>query len=235
MSSNSERSFGQRYTLGRGLAKYLELIPAYAPPDPDLLPANLDTFLDTVNIANNEATAAEDVLQTARDIRFKMYKQTGTGIIAQCALMRDYVGSMVPNGKKKLNYKKLQKRVMLMRGIRLRKKPPVNGDPKKSNSVSEQSFGSICRVAKDVLEVIKGIPGYAPSNPALTVATYTVTVADADEKNNEVAQLLDISDNKKEVRFDLYTQLDDRTRRIKGALAAQFGKTSNEYKDALKY
>ena len=42
-------------------------------------------------------------------------------------------------------------------------------------------------------------------------------------------------DNAVEARLSLYDELDDRIRKIRLALAAQYGKTSDEYKDSLKF
>jgi hypothetical protein len=233
MPSSSERTFGQRYTKTRELIEYLETLPTYSPGNPDLEPANLTPFLDSVDTANNDAASKLSVLSTEREARYNLYK-ADNGLIKRCSQIRDYVASIHPDGKKSLDYKKVQRAVQSMRGIRISKKPPA-GSPAKTASTSEVSFGSMLKVGKDVLEVIKLVPGYAPSNTNLTVLNYTAFVASVDAKNSVVAEKLEEYDNSVEARLSLYDELDDRIRKIRLALAAQYGKDSNEYKDSLKF
>lgn len=235
MVSTSERTFGQRYTKGRDLVEYLKLVPTYAPTETAIQPANLTTLLDSIDTANSEVGAAKSALQTERDERIVMFKNNTTGLITRCAQIRDYIASFHPQGKKALDFKKVQKIVMLMRGIRLSKKPPAVEGGKKSVSTSERSYGSMLQAGKDVLEVIKTIAGYAPSNTAITVANFTTTLAAIDAKNSSVAEKQEIYDNKVETRAGLYNDLGDRVTKVKAALASQYGKQSNEYKDSVKY
>ncbi len=233
MPSQSERTFGQRYTKGRELVEYLETLPTYTPGNPDLEPANLTTFLDSIDAANSDAASKLSVFSTEREERNNLYKAVN-GLIKRCSQIRDYVGSIHPDGKKSLDYKKVQRAVQNLRGTRISKKPP-EGSGAKTASTSEVSFGSMLKVGKDVLEVIKLVPGYAPSNTNLTVLDYTAFVTSVDVKNSLVAEKMEEYDNAVEARLSLYDELDDRIRKIRLALAAQYGKTSDEYKDSLKF
>ena len=56
-----------------------------------------------------------------------------------------------------------------------------------------------------------------------------------DTKNSLVAQRQEEWDNSVEARSAFYVTLADTVQKVKLALAAQFGKTSNEYKDSLRY
>ncbi len=235
MASTSERTFGQRYTKGRELVEYLKLVTDYAPTETAIQPTNLDTLLDSINTANSEVASALSTLQTQRDERLVMFKNSTTGIITRCAQIRDYIASYHTQGKKALDFKKVQKIVMVMRGIRLSKKPPAGENPKKSLSTSERSYGSMLQAAKDVLEVIKTSIGYAPSNTAITVANFTTLLSTVDAKNSSVAEKQETYDNKIEVRGNLYNDLAAKVTKVKSALASQYGKQSNEYKDSLKY
>lgn len=236
MPSQSERSFGQRYTKARDLVQYLEELGTYAPGNPDIEPANLTTFLDDVDQANSDVASKLSALQTIREERFNMYKKKD-GLIDRCARIRDYIGSTHAQHKKALDYKKVQKAVMNMRGIRVTKKPPASDDNpgSKSRSISEQSFGSMLRVGKDVLEVVKTVSGYSPSNTMLTTANLTTFLSDLDAKNSAVAEKLEQYDDTVEARSDFYVELKERVSKVKLALSSQFGKDSNEYKDAVKY
>jgi hypothetical protein len=235
MPSNSERSFGQRYTKARQLQEYLLTIPTYAPGNPDLEVANFDTFLDGIQTANQNVDNKLSVLQTERDLRIDLFKGTD-GLINRTAQIKDYIGSTNTKGKKSLDYQKVQKVVKRMRGIRLTKKPVVPpGVTAKTNSTSEQSYGSMLAAGREVLEVIKTIAGYAPPTAKLTVANFNNFLNSLDVKNSLVGSKQELYDNDVETRGSLYDQLQDRIAKIKLALAAQFGKSSNEYKDSLGY
>lgn len=233
----SEKSFGQRYTKGRELVEYLNTLPAYSPGNTELEPAELTTLLDSIETANSDVASRLSVLQNERDARLIMFKNNQTGLIAKAGQIRDYIASIDPKGKKALDFKKIQKMVQRMRGMRLSKKPVPSGggEGPKTISTSERSYGSMLAVGREALEVIKTIAGYAPSNTALTVVNFTTFLDDIDAKNSLVAQRQEEWDNSIEARGALYDELADRVKKVKLALAAQYGRTSNEYKDSLSY
>ena len=233
----SEKSFGQRYTKGRELVDYLLTIPTYSPGSTELETTELSTLLDSIEAANSDVASRLSVLQTERDARLIMFKNNQTGLIAKAGQIRDYIASIDPKGKKSVDFKKIQKMVQRMRGIRLTKKPdpPAGGTGPKTISTSERSYGSMLAVGREVLEVIKTVAGYAPSNTALTVVNFTTFLDGIDTKNSLVAQRQAEWDNAVEARIALYDDLADRVRKVRLALAAQFGKTSNEYLDSLNY
>jgi len=237
MPSTSERTFGQRYTKARDLIEYLKTVPAYAPGNPELEVAAFDTFVSSVDTANNEVASQTSALQTARDTRLVLFKGP-VGLIKRTAQIRDYIASVETKGKNSVEYKKVQKVVMRMRGIRLSKKKvsaEAGGTEPKTLSTSEVSFGSMLNAGKEVLQVINGLAAYAPSNTNITKANFTTFVTQLDDKNSEIAAKLSDWDNAIETRFDLYASLKDKVTKIKSALAGQYGRQSNEYKDSLKY
>lgn len=237
MPSTSERTFGQRYTKARDLIEYLKAVPAYAPGNPDLEVAAFDTFVTSVDTANNSVASQTSALQTARDARLVLFKGP-EGLIKRASQIRDYISAIEAKGKNSVEFKKVQKIVMRMRGIRLSKKKVATEagatDPK-SLSTSEVSFGSMLSAGKEVLQIIKGLAAYAPSNTLITTANFTTFIAQLDAKNSEIADKLTDWDNAIELRADLYDTLKDRVSKIKSALAGQYGRQSNEYKDSLKY
>ena len=237
MPSTSERTFGQRYTKARDLIEYLKLLPAYAPGNIDLEVLSLESFVDSIDAANNAVASQSSALQTARDARLVMFKGP-EGLVKRCAQIRDYIASVETKGKKSVEYKKVQKVIMRMRGIRLSKKKVATeagvSEPK-TLSTSEVSFGSMLNAGKEVLQTIKGLAAYNPSNTNITNANFTTFVTQLDNKNSEIAEKLGTWDNAVETRSDLYVELKDRVSKVKSALAGQYGRQSNEYKDSVKY
>ena len=237
MPSVSEKSFGQRYTKAVGLVEYLKLIPTYAPDNADIAVAAFDTFLGTVQTANENVSAKLSDLMNERESRLVAYKGPD-GLYKLCAKVRDYVASIDPKGKKSADYNKIGKTIMRMRGQRLSKKPAPSADgsaPPKTVSTSEQSYGSVLEMGVSIVEVVKAKAGYAPSNAALTVASLNTFMDNLYAKNRSVASKQETYDNTVEERSGLYNDLQLRVSQIKFALASQYGKQSNEYKDSLKY
>lgn len=236
MASTSERTFAQRYTKAREFVEYLNTLPAYAASSPELDTSKLTDLLDSIATANSDVASKLSAVQTIRDERFTLYKGDA-GLIKRASQIRDYIASALPQGKKARDFTKAQKIVQKMRGKRLTKKPTAgeNGVTPKTISVYETSFGSILGTGRELLEVIKTVPGYNPGNANITTAGFEAFLTDTDTKNNLVAQKYEQFDNSVETRAGLYVDLQDRITKIKLALAAQYGKDSNEYKDAVKY
>jgi hypothetical protein len=235
MGSTSEVSFGQRYTLARGLVEYLKTLPAYTPNNAEIEPPALTTFLDSVEAANSDAASKLSVLQTARAERVDMFRGVN-GMLTKSGQLRDYIASVHPDHKKAQDYIKVQKLARSMRGRGSSKKSAEGEEgTKRKTSRSEQSYGAILSFGKDILEVIKTIPAYNPSNAELSVAGFTSFIQQLDAKNSEVAEKNELYDNSAEARRELYAELKMRVSKVKLALAAQFGRTSNEFKDAVKY
>jgi hypothetical protein len=236
-TSVSEKSFGQRYTKAVGLAEYLKLIPTYAPDNAEIAVVAFDTFLGTVQTANETVSTKLSELMNERESRLILYKGP-EGLIKLCARVRDYIASIDPKGRKSADYNKISKTMMRMRGQRLSKKPdpPADGGTApKTLSTSEQSYGSVLEMGVSIVEVVKAKAGYAPSNAALTVAGLNTFMDSLYAKNRSVASKQETYDNAVEDRMNLYTDLQKRITQIKSALAGQFGRRSNEYTDSLKY
>jgi hypothetical protein len=235
MGNFSETTFGQKYTKAGELVEVLNAIPTYAPGVTELEPAEIKAFLITVDSANSDVASKLSDLQTNRDARYNAYKN-GNGLLKRCSQVRDYIASVHPEHKKALDYKKVQKYVQSLRGKRLSKKP-VNpdGSPAKTVSTSERSYGSMLRIGKDILEVIKTFPGYLPSNNDLTIANFTTFLNSLDVQNSTVAAKQEAFENSAEVRRNLYKDLKKKISKVKFSIAAQFGRDSNEYKDVVKY
>ena len=230
----NENGFGQKYTKAGELVEYLNALPGYTPGVTELEANEIKSFLATVDAANSLAASKLSDLQTSRDQRLNMF--INGGLIKRCGQIRDYVASILPQHKKALDYKKIQKYTQNLQGKRVSKKPlNPDGTPGKTNSTSERSYGSMLKIGKDILEVIKTVPGYAPTNTELTVANFTTFLTSVDTQNSTVAAKLEAHDNAIEARADLYKQLDQKVSKVKLSIAAQYGKDSNEYKDVVKY
>jgi hypothetical protein len=233
MSKQSEKTFGEKYTKGRNLAAYLDLIPSYQPGINDLLPSNINALLDTISTANSNAASKLSMLQTVQAERKDLF-HGNAGLIKRCSQVRDCLASLT-EGKKSGDFKRLQKIVQDLRGSKVKRKKAGTDGSSKTKSTSERSYASMCRQAKDALEIVKSNAAYTPGNVNITIANFTVFQDAVDAKNNEVAEKFVAYNNAIYERKELYLSLNDVVRKVKLALASQYGKQSNEYKDAVKF
>ena len=236
MPSTFQTSFANRYTKARELVSYLGTLTGYSPGVDALTAPKLTELLNDINAANSIAASKNSLLQTERSERTALIKGE-VGLISRSAQVRDYLASILPKGKKAKDYERAQKIIQKMRGGTKPRKSSAdeNGSPAKTTSTSELSFASILGNGRDLLELIKLVPGYAPSNSNLTVANYEALLNSVAAKNSSVAQMREQYDDALEHRANLYYDLRERIIKIKFAIAAQYGKKSNEYKDSVKY
>ena len=236
MPSSFQTSFANRYTKARELVSYLSTLSGYNPGVDSLTTPKLTELLNDINAANSAAASKNSLLQTERSDRAALIKGED-GLISRSAQVRDYLASILPKGKKAKDYERAQKIIQKMRGGTKPRKSSANenGSSTRTTSTAEVSFASILGNGRDLLELIKLVPGYAPSNPDLTIANYEALLNSIAAKNSSVAQMREQYDDAIENRANLYYDLRERITKIKHSIAAQYGKKSNEYKDCVKY
>jgi hypothetical protein len=241
--SFSEKTFGNRYLHGVDMYDYTGTLVTFAPTNPKILRPAFQLHLTDVNNANDTVASCLFALKTARDARFAGYYSVD-GLLDLSRKVRDYLASQ-PDGKKTAAFKSVQKLVQKMVNYRKPKNPkdistpPLPGDPpvSKERSTSEQSFGSLIRVGEDIHQIILLAAGYAPSNVKLTPAKFNTFLTTLDLLNDDVAAKYNAYDDAVEKRFALYEGKDglrDRMQQTKEYIASEYGKKSNEYKDAVK-
>lgn len=238
MPSGSERSFGQRYTKARGLVEYLKTIPTYAPDNPELTIANLTLFLDDVEASNLNVPEKYSALRTERNNRYTMYRGLD-GVFMRAIKIREFICYNDAEAKRSPDYKAVVSIIRRMRGRRLNRKPinpPAGGGQiPRSISTSEQSFGSVLNMAKEILGLLIMKVGYAPTNPLITVAGFTTFLEQVDDQNSLVMIKYADYSNAVDARIRLYINLDDRVLKTRSALASQYGKDSDEYMNSFAY
>ena len=239
MASNSEKTFGQRYQSGRNLVTLIENLKNYHPSNEDISAKNFDTFLDGVDQANSVAAQKKASLTEAQNARSEGFYGTG-GLRKTAPMIRDFIASTA-GGRTSTAFRNVQRECQKMTNYTKPKKIKDDGTAtaaeKKASSKAETSFGSLLQNAKNILEVIKTIPGYAPSNPSLTVEGFGQFIANLEQLNETVARLKHEFDVAVERRAELYegaNGLRVRIRMTKDYIGANYGKSSNEYKEAGK-
>jgi len=241
MPSTSEQTFGNRLQHGRDLQAALNGIPSYAPDNLGLTPANFDTFLDSVQDANDSVATKSQLLTDARDARrLAFYGDPGTGVGGLATLagrVRDHVGSM-PGGKNSASYKQIQRLTQKITNYHPPKKPasstpsPTASDKKKI-SQSERSYGSLVQAGRDLAAAVAQVAGCNPTATDLKPANLASAMKALAAKNDAVASARIEAQEAIDARSDLYDHpeigLKSVFQQAKAAVASQFGRRSNEY------
>jgi hypothetical protein len=240
MARISESTFGNRLAKGQQLLDYIRTLPNYSPPSEYLKAEMFVKLLDRVNEANKQVASTSDLVAQARITRTELY-YGDTGAKYRCAMIRDFVG-ILPTGKTSSAYISVQKEVQKMNNY---KKPSKKAEaetsadstPKRTISSAETSFGSVLQGLKNVLEVIKNLPDYKPMNDLITfdsVAKYIDSIEQANQAVN--AQLYPYNDSvtKRQEAYEGSDGLRVSFQAIKTFIAANYGKTSTEFKEVSK-
>lgn len=234
MASRSEATFGQRYEKGNQMLVLIQSLANYQPTNADISPASFKTLLSDVDALNTTTAQNQDALSQARDIRNNSY-HGANGLKELGGMIRDYIASL-QGGKNTNTYKNIQKEVAKLKGQKKAKTKMVDNVEVKTASQSEQSFGSLIQSGKNILAIIQGIQGYAPSNPNITVQGFQAILNNIEVLNNSVQEKSILVTNNIANRKEMYegdNGLRVRLQMIKNYIAGTYGKSSQEYKNAL--
>ena len=240
MARISESSFGNKLAKGQQLSDFIRTLPNYLPPSPDLEAKSFAILLDKINEANKQVASTSNLLSQARITRTELYYGT-TGAKMRSAMIRDFVG-VLPTGKTSSAYIIIQKEVQKMNNY---KKPtkkdeidaPSDAPVKRTVSSAETSFGSVLQTLKNILEVIKNLPSYNPTNEFIKIDSYTKYLDSIENANKSVnVQLYPYNENvaKRQELYEGVNGLRVSFQGIKSFIAANYGKTSAEFKEVSK-
>jgi hypothetical protein len=240
MARISEATFGNRLAKGQQLLDFVRTLPRYEPPSDYLKVENLGKLLEKVNEANKQVASTSDLLAQARATRTNLY-YGDNGAKIRCAMIRDFVG-ILPAGKTSPAYTSIQKEVQKMSNYKKpTKKQETVGEAetpaKRTISSSETSFGSVLQGLKNVLEIIKNLPTYAPANDLISLDSVQQYINSIEQANQAVnTQLYPYNDSvvKRQELYEGAEGLRVAFQGIKTFIAANYGKTSQEFKEVSK-
>lgn len=234
MASRSEATFGQRYEKGNQMLVLIQGLTDYLPTNTDITPISFKNFLTDLNLLNNTTAQNQDTLSQVRDLRNNSYHGPN-GLKELGGMIRDYIGSL-QGGKNTNTYKNIKKEVNKLKGYKKPKTKMVDNVEVKTLSQSEQSFGSLIQSGKNILAIIQGIQGYAPSNTNITVQGFQAILNNIEILNNSVQEKNILVANNIANRKEMYegeNGLRVRLQMIKNYIAGTYGKNSQEYKNAM--
>lgn len=240
MARISESTFGNKLAKGQQLLGFIRTLPSYEPPSDYLKAENFAQLLDRVNEANKQVASTSDLLAQARATRSNLY-YGDHGAKMRCAMIRDFVG-VLPTGKTSPAYTSIQKEVQKMNNYKKPSKKQeteseVEVPAKRAISSAETSFGSVLQSLKNILEIIKNLPAYKPTNDLISIESMQKYIETIEQANKTVnAQLYPYNDSvvKRQELYEGSEGLRVAFQGIKTFIAAIHGKTSQEFKEVSK-
>ena len=245
MAKISETSFANRYGRGMELYTYIGGLNGYDPQKKEVQKDSFRDLLNRINTLNNSVTEKKNLLKVKIEERDKMIKST-QGIVKLSGKVRDLVGATIDGGKSSKTFKQIQTECQKMTS-NVRKKsastePPAGSTPpdnatKVQRSTAEAGVNAVVQYAKNIAEVIKHIPNYHSAHPDLTIDGFNSKVTAAAQAVQDVHAAYDQYDIAVSSRHDLYEGamgLKELMTRIHDYIAYEFGKESEEFKNAAK-
>ena len=225
MSSISEVSFGARAGNAHKLADAVSTFPGYSAPMLSDSVVEYKILLVAVESSNAAVAINTDAYNTAVKNRELIFRKNDVSVIKLLSPIRQAVSAQFSKDSREV---KAANNIIL----RIRNSKIITYKDKDGNdhniSQSEQSYGSLTQLFKDLVNTISNFNGYAPSRAELKIANLTTFAASLETVNKNVNLALLQLNTSRNLRNQHYTDLHDRSQRIKSYVSAQYGIKSPE-------
>lgn len=229
MASTSETSFGAKLRRAQDLLTFITGFVGYAPPRTQESVAGFTTLINSIIATNATESSQQENYKIAVDARQAAFSKK-TGSIEK--LLSPIKGAVEAQyGKKSSEAVAINAIIKKMRATKLTKAPadPAKPEQAKTISQSERSYGSMTQFFNDIISNLTQFTTFNPSSNTIKVATLQATATQLTTLNNAVAQKTQLLKTTRTTRASQYTDLKDRTQRIKAYVKSQYGNTSTEF------
>jgi hypothetical protein len=230
MGSSSERSFGARLQKGYDLQTFIGSFAGYAAPREQETPASMKTLLDSISTANADVTKAKDAYSMTVSQRQKLFKDSETSMTKSLSQIAGAVKAQYGNNSKEAEL--ISGFIARIRSAKVEKLPtnPDDPDAKELVSRSTRSYGAVTQIFSDIVTTLGEFDAFKPANSALTVVSLTALAKSLLESNLSIAGAFQTRSDIIAKRLALYSELTDRSNRIKNNVKSQYGNNSKEHK-----
>ena len=227
MASTSEASFGARLANAHKLADALNTFPNYSPPNNTERVADLKALLTAAEASNAAVAMHTDAYNNAVKARELVFRKNDISVMKLISPIR--LAVVAQFGKDSREEKSVSTVITRIRNSKLITYKDSMGN-EKTISQSEQSYGSLTQLFKDLISILSNFTAYNPSRDELKVSTLA-TFADTLEGINQAANISLIQINtSRNTRNAHYDDLHERAIRIKAYVSSEYGFSSTENK-----
>ena len=233
MASQSEVTFGAKINNAQKISTHLKAFTGYVAPTTNTSIVNYDALITAITTENTSIATKKPAYSAAVETRQKLFFKDKDCVVKLLSPVISAVRAKLGKGAKPV-----ADITALVTKIRGEKKPKdqepkaedANAEKKDPVSQSERSYGSMTQNYSDIVTALDNLgTDYAPANNAykLTVLqTKLVSITAANiAATNTYGALKTSIDN----RSNQYTDLAERTQRIKESVKSQYGVKSTEY------
>lgn len=228
MASTSEVTFGAKLRNAHDLVQILSTINGYTELRPEESIAEMNALLTLIDATNTIVNNSLQSYNIATKTRSAMFRTDAHSVIKLLSPIRKYNEAL--NG---VNDVKTQQIITICNNIRTTKPIVVAATtttPEHTISKSEQSYGSLTKSFKDLIDTLSTVSNYNPSAAHLKIAALQTMQTNLTTLSNTVTQNLTQLKVARNNRINYYADLSERAKRIKANIAANYGNTSLEYK-----
>ncbi|WGH76203.1 hypothetical protein P8625_03285 [Tenacibaculum tangerinum] len=229
MSSTSQKSFSSRLGNAKKLKTIVSNFTNYQPPVEEASVAKLTETIEQIETlqTNYNNVKADYTLKTNE--RKKIFTENENAIDKQLAPIRAFVEAL--KGKDSIELSQISTLVNKIRGQVPKKATTKEQTDTKTISQIERTYASRVANFKNIIDILTTLgESYAPANETLSIASLTTLATAAEASTEAVNTALATLKPVIEQRKELYNTLSKQTQDIKNFVKAQYGQTSNEYK-----
>ena len=228
MASTSETGFGPKIRRAQDLLVFLNGYPVYNPPRSEESLAEMTLLINDISSLNDIESLQMNDYRLAVDNRQNAFRNDPGSIRKLLSPLANAVVAQF--GKSAKQTILIMEIVNKIRSTKVTKPKAPEGGAKPPVSKSEQSYGSLAKAFADLVTAVSQLPGFNPSNTALTIPALQQKVTELAQLSDDVAQRTQVLGVTKSKRADKYEILHDRVQRIKAYIKAHYGIASQEYK-----
>jgi len=234
MASNSEVTFGARVANASKISAHLKTFTGYVAPTSNATIPNYDALIASLTTENTSIATKKAAYSAAVEVRQKLFFKDKDSLMKILSPVTSAVRAKI--GKTAKPVADITALVVKIRGEKSAKgkdpKPEDTGDEKKDGvSQSERSYGSITQNFSDIITTLTSLgTDYAPVNTVHKLPALNTKLAAIKTANDTATTTFGVLKTSIDTRSNQYTDLTERTQRIKEAVKSQYGVGSTEYK-----
>jgi hypothetical protein len=223
MKSTSERTFGSKLANAEKVSVNLKTFVGFTPPTAETTIPSYDAVIASLKTENTGVATKKSNYSISVELRQKLFYKEKDSVIKMLAPITAAVRAKLGRNSKQVA--DITALVTKIRGIKKAKgKDPKATDAAKEDTTaishSEKSYGSISQTFSD----------YAPANSALKITALQTKLAAITVASNSVTNNYGLLKTNYVSRSSVYSDISERTQRIKEQVKSQYGVSSTEYK-----
>jgi hypothetical protein len=227
MASTSEASFGARLGNAHKMADALLTFSNYSPPNNTERVADYKVLLTAAEASNSAVAMHTDAYNSASKARELAFRKSDISVMKLISPIR--LAVIAQFGKNSREEKSVSTIVTRIRNSKVITYTDSQGKDK-TMSQSEQSYGSLAQLFKDLISILTNFTAYNPSRNELKVANLTAFAASLEGISQAANVALIQITASRNARNAHYDDLHERTVRIKAYVSSEYGFNSAENK-----